>query len=91
MALETATTPGWDGSAVNTINFSAAYIEVTTYDTAITMKAGEGAANALQVINLADGSTASTITATGLYAVPAVGSLTATGIGAGVVNLILKR
>jgi hypothetical protein len=86
-----AITAAWDGTAVNSNGYGSAFVEVTACPTPITIKGGILAANPMQVINLADGSVSNTITATGLYAVPAVGSLTATGIGAGVVNLKLKR
>jgi hypothetical protein len=82
---------GWDGSAVGTYGFGSAFVEVTTFNTAITVNGGIAAANPVQAINLATNATSATITATGLYAVPAVGNLTLTGNSGSVVNLILKR
>lgn len=82
---------GWDGTAVGTSEFGSAFVEVTTYNTAITVNCGAVAANPVQVINMATGVSSPTITATGLYAVPAIGSLSLSGNGGSVVNLMLKR
>jgi hypothetical protein len=82
---------GWDGTSFDTHGFSSAFVEITTFNTAITVNGGIAAANPVQVINLATNATSATITGTGLYAVPAVGNLTLTGNSGSVVNLILKR
>lgn len=89
--VDAAQVLAWDGTSHSTTGYSSAYIEVTTYNTAITVKGGIAANNPMQVLNLLDNSTAATITATGLYVVPAVGNLTLAGLGSGVVNLLLKR
>jgi hypothetical protein len=82
---------GWDGSAHDTTGFSSAFIEVTSYNLPITINGGIAATNPIQAINLATNATSATITAPGLYAVPAVGNLTLTGNSGSVVNLMLKR
>jgi hypothetical protein len=82
---------GWDGSAQDTDGYSVAFIEVSGYTTAITIKCGVDLATAQLVSNTTDWTDAATITANGTWCANVFGDVTATGVGGATLNLILKR
>lgn len=82
----------WDGSLISTAGSATVYIEVSGYVSEITIKARINTGDiAIAGVNMATMATALTITGNGLYAFPGIGELSATGIGAAVVNVLMKE
>jgi hypothetical protein len=96
-----AITPAWDGTAVNSDGYGSALISVNglAAGDAIVVKGSVTGANpkvlAVQDLGSITGAMAASITADGLYLVPAAGTLTYAKTGANgsaqVINMKLKR